>query len=256
MYLKASLPHRQLYINAAAIGPYTWPTAKFLFVNAGDSGLLCFYFRLTMSELICNFECSEHPLHIPTWALNYILSQPLRDVLHNAATRTETDVIPPDAEFCALRHLDIRRILRRRWIDEDHDAYHLILLSLYLDRHGSVIPFIMIEGTYTATLTEPVGARTCFLEAQWPQRVREMIICSICTMFVIDYESGKRLHLRRHRSNVRLSSTFMAHIRLELLVMCLQVGHITALGCSYTIKADLRKPHRIAMKIAYGTRII
>lgn len=209
-----------------------------------------------MSELICNFECSEQPLHIPAWALNYILTQPLRDILHNAAIRTETDIIPPDAEFCVLRHLDIRRILRRRWIDEDHDAYHLILLSLYLDRHGSVIPFIMIEGSYTATLTEPVGARACFLEAQWPYRLSAGIICSICTMFVIDYESGKRLHLRPHRSNVRLFSTFMAHIRLKLHVMCRQVGHMSALGCSYTVKADLRKPHRNAIRIACGTRII
>lgn len=209
-----------------------------------------------MSELICNFECSEYPLHIPAWALNYILTQPLRDILRNAAIRTETDVIPPDAKFCALRHLDIRRIIRRRWIDEDHDAHHLILLSLYLDRDGSVIPFIMIEGSYTARLTEPAGARACFLEAQWPSRLSERIICSVCTMFVIDYESGKRLHLRPYGSNVRLSSTSTAHLGVQLHVMCLQVGHISVLGRSYTITTDLKKKHRIAIENACGTRII
>ena len=162
-----------------------------------------------MSELICNFDFSEHPIIIPTWALVYLLTQPLRDLFNSAASRrAERDIIPLNAEICALRHLDIGRIIGRRWIQDHDDAHHLVVLSLYRDRDGSIFPFFMIEAFYTATLTEPVGERACFIEAQWPERLSGTTICSICTMFVIDKESGKRLHLRSHLSNVRLSRAF------------------------------------------------
>ena len=37
-----------------------------------------------MSELICNLDFSEHSLTIPTWALNYLLTQPLRDLFNSS----------------------------------------------------------------------------------------------------------------------------------------------------------------------------
>ena len=157
-----------------------------------------------MSELICNFGYSEHTSHIPNWALDYLLTKPLRDILHSAAFRTEHDSIPYNAEFCALRKLNIGRILRRRWIEDesqDGDSHHRMKLGLYLGEHRSVIPFILII------------AVDCLVESQWPPRLDTSdweTIRSICTMFVIDYETGKRLHLRSHLSDVRLPSVFTA----------------------------------------------
>ena len=68
----------------------------------------------------------------------------------------------------------------------------------------------MIEAGYVSTETEPVRGRPCFIDAQWSPRLSETIIRSICTMFIIDSESGQRLHLRSHLSNVRLHIIFIA----------------------------------------------
>ena len=132
-----------------------------------------------MSELICNLDFSEHPIAIPTWAFDYLLTHPLRNLFNRAASRAEHDIIPLDAEIYALRHLDIGRIMRRRWIRDNDDVYHLIILSLYRDRNSSVVPFIMIGAGYIATLTERARERACFIEAQWPQRLSGTIIRSI-----------------------------------------------------------------------------
>ena len=156
-----------------------------------------------MSELICNIRLSKDPTEIPAWALEYLLTLPLRDILHSAAVRTEHEFIPLDAEVCILRHLDIQRILHRRWIKLDSDGGHWNILSLYRDRNGSIVPFIMIQASYTAILTEPLRDQGCIVEAHWPNRLSGTIIRSICTMFAIDDESGQRLHLRSHISNVR-----------------------------------------------------
>ena len=156
-----------------------------------------------MGELICNISLSKGPTKIPAWTLEYLLTQPLRDILHSAGIRTEHEIIPLDAEVCILRHLDIQRILRRRWIELDSDGGQWNILSLYRDRNGSIVPFIMIQAKYTALLTEPLPDQVCIVEAQWPQRLSGTIIRSICTMFAIDNESGQRLHLRSHLSNVR-----------------------------------------------------
>lgn len=166
-----------------------------------------------MSELICNFHFSEHPLHIPNWALGYLLTKPLQEILGSAAARTKNNIIPCDAEFCALRGVDIGRILRRRWIEDssdDCDSYHLMVLSLYLDEHQSVVPVIMIEAFYTSTQSKT--EKGCFMEAQWPQRMDESrtIILSTCTMFAIDRETGQRLHLRSSLPIVPLSRTVTA----------------------------------------------
>ena len=156
-----------------------------------------------MSELICNINFSKDPTKIPAWALEYLLTRPLRDILHSAAVRTEQEIIPLDAELCILRNLDIQRILRRRWIDSDGDGDHWNIISLYQDRNGSIVPFIMIQASYTAMLTEPLRDQTCIVEAQWPQRLSGTIIRSICTILAVDNESGQRLHLRSHILNVR-----------------------------------------------------
>ena len=158
-----------------------------------------------MSELICNIQLSKDPTKIPAWALEYLLTRPLKDILHSAAVRTESEIIPIDVEICILRHLDIRRILRRRWIEIDGDGSHWNALGLYQDRSGSIVPFIMIQTTYTAIRTEPSHGQTCIIEAQWPERLSGTIIRSVCTMFAIDRESEQRLHLSSHISNVRLS---------------------------------------------------
>ena len=156
-----------------------------------------------MSELISNIKLSKDSVKIPAWALEYLLTRPLRDILHSAAVRTEHDIIPLDAEVCFLRHLDVQRILHRRWIDPGSDGRHWNVLGLYQDRNGSIVPFIMIEAKYTARLAEPLREHICIVEAQWPQRLSGEIIRSICTIFAIDNESGQRLHLRSHHSNVR-----------------------------------------------------
>ncbi len=157
-----------------------------------------------MSELICNFQFSKDPVRVPHWALDYLLTRPLQDILHEAAIRTEDKVVPLDTEICALLQLNIRRILRRRWIELDDDAGHNIILTLYSNRDGSVVPFIMIDAIYTAMLPVPARDRRCMLEAQWPPRMSGENILSTCTMCAIDSESGLRLHLRLHISNVRL----------------------------------------------------
>ena len=158
-----------------------------------------------MSELICNFRFCKDAINIPAWALEYLLTQPLRDILHTAAFRKEHEIVALDAEVFNLRRLDIKRILRRRWIevDSDGDYGHWNALSLYRDRTGSVVPLVMIEARYTMMLTEPLRDQGCTVETQWPQRLSGTNVRSICTMFVIDDESGQRLHLRPHRSNVR-----------------------------------------------------
>ena len=153
-----------------------------------------------MSELICNIKLSKDPTTISAWALEYLLLQPLQDILHSAAVRTEHDTIPLDAEVCILRQLDIIRIVRRRWIAFDVDGSQWNALSLYRDRNGSIVPFITIQASHTA---EPLHDQVCIVEAQWPQRLSETIVLSICTLFAIDSENGQRLHLRSHLSNVR-----------------------------------------------------
>ena len=159
-----------------------------------------------MSELICNFQPSKDPVKVAPWALDYLLTRPLQEILHQAAIRTEEDVVPLDTEICALRQLDIRRILRRRWIEVGNDADHDIILSLYRNRDYSVVPFIMINAFYTAMLPLPARDRDCILEAQWPHQVSGQDIVSTCKKCAFDSESGNRLHLRPHGSNVRLFS--------------------------------------------------
>ena len=169
-----------------------------------------------MSELICNLQSGKDPMHIPAWALDYLLTQPLRDILHSAAFRNEHDVVPIDAETCALPRLDIKRILLRRWIELDHKIIrgHRIILSLYLSKSGSVVPFIMVDAEY---FPKNSCTKLCIIEGQWPHQVSEETnaIHDICTKCVFDRESGKRLHLRPHSSNVRLSHHCPAFVGLE-----------------------------------------
>ena len=162
-----------------------------------------------MSELICNIKLSKDPTKIPAWALEHLLTRPLQDILRRAALRTEHEIIPLDAEVCILRDLDIGRILRRRWMELDGDGSHWNVLSLYQDRNGSIVPFMMIKASYTAILTEPLRDQTCVVEAQWPERLSGTNLRSICTMFAIDNESGQRLHLRSHVSNVSSSKVII-----------------------------------------------
>lgn len=155
-----------------------------------------------MAELICNIEDSEHSSQVPSWALNYLLNRPIQEIFHNAASREEVDTIPLDAETCILQCLNIRRVIQRRWIEDDGDANHMMILSLYLCKDGSVIPFIMIQTVYSMTENGIEHQRNCFVEAQWPPRLSGTTIRSTCTWFAIDQECGQRLHLRSHVSNV------------------------------------------------------
>ena len=113
------------------------------------------------------------------------------------------------------------------------------MLSLYPDEDGSVVPFIMIEAGYVPTETEPVRGRACYVEAQWPPRLSGTIIRSNCTMFVIDDESGKCLHLGSHLSNVRLSSTITASSGgIEASKTCLgSTQRVTCLSCAFRMGA-------------------
>lgn len=182
-----------------------------------------------MSELICNLQSGKDPVQIPAWTLDYLLTQPLRDILHSAAFRKEHDIVPVDAETCALPRLDIKRILLRRWIISEYPT-HPIILSFYLSKSGSVIPFIMVDAEYSAMLPAPPCTKHCIIEGQWPHQVSEETdaIRAICTKCVFDKESGKRVHLRPHLSNVRHShlSPTMVGLRqkLEDLLCALRRG--------------------------------
>ncbi|KAL8894530.1 MAG: hypothetical protein Q9192_004242 [Flavoplaca navasiana] len=148
---------------------------------------------LTFPELICNLDSSE-ALAIPRWAIRYLLTQPLKEILLAAASRTEQDTIPLDASYYVLSTLDLGRLLRRRWIDTGDDGAHMMVLALYRTTNGEITPLILIDVEYSQ-VPMPSQLRFCLAEAQWPPRVSGENVRSTCTLFALDKHSGRRLHL-------------------------------------------------------------
>ncbi|KAL8930184.1 MAG: hypothetical protein Q9208_000801, partial [Pyrenodesmia sp. 3 TL-2023] len=152
---------------------------------------------LTFPELICNLTSSAITSTIPWWAIHYFLTQPLKEILSAAASRTEQDTIPPDANVYILRTLNLGRLLRRRWIDTGDDGAHMMVLALYRTTGGEINPLILIDIEYTVFPRATARLYSfCLAEAQWPPRLSGASVRSICTLFAVDRDSETRLHLR------------------------------------------------------------
>lgn len=156
---------------------------------------------LTMSELICNTVVGK-PLHIPHWALAYLLERPLSEIFRSAASRQATDVIPLDAEIYALFRVDFTRIIFRRWVDDNNDSDHMFQLGLYRDKDHSIKRFVMAEMVCDVLNLESdeVENSNCFIEAVWSPRCRDYDghtgISGTCTVLALNEKDGRRLHLR------------------------------------------------------------
>ncbi|KAL8976641.1 MAG: hypothetical protein Q9205_007392 [Flavoplaca limonia] len=150
---------------------------------------------LTFPELICNLDSSE-TLEIPRWVIHYLLTQPLKEILLAAASRTEQDTIPLNVSYYVLKSLDLGRLLRRRWIDTGDDGAHMMVLALYRTTDGEITPFILIDVEYSLVRV-PISPllRFCLAEAQWPPRVSGENVRSPCTLFALKRDSGTCLHL-------------------------------------------------------------
>ena len=169
-----------------------------------------------MSELICNTELDSQTLRVPAWALTYLLTHPLREVLYRAATRTQQDIIARDAKFCLLNGLNIGRIIRRRWIDENDDAHIDYRLALCMQEDGSITPLVLISVVYDIASAGMKLERGCYMEAKWPPQLSGAEIHSACTLFAVDDKSEERLHLRSSNSKVRFDKTIVRrHFRVE-----------------------------------------
>ncbi|KAL9636906.1 MAG: hypothetical protein Q9204_002076 [Flavoplaca sp. TL-2023a] len=155
---------------------------------------------LTFPELICNLDGSETSA-IPWWAIHYLLTQPLKEILLAAASRTEQDTVPLDASYYVLRTLDLGRLLRRRWIDTGDDGAHMMVLALYRTTDGEITPLILIDVDYSVVRGCAISPllKSCLAEAQWPPRVSAENVRSPCTLFALDKNYGRRLHLTSPR---------------------------------------------------------
>ncbi|KAL8860633.1 MAG: hypothetical protein Q9178_002986 [Gyalolechia marmorata] len=157
---------------------------------------------LTFPEFICNLTPSAIASTIPWWAIHYLLTKPLKEIVSAAAWRTEQDTIPLDANVYVLKTLDFGRILRRRWIETGDDGAHMMVLALHQGTNGVITPFILIDVGYTSYHYSIVSqTRFCFAEAQWPPRLSGAYVRSTCTLFAVDKNSGARLHLKS-RGNI------------------------------------------------------
>ncbi|KAL8920305.1 MAG: hypothetical protein Q9172_004564 [Xanthocarpia lactea] len=156
---------------------------------------------LTFPEFICNLTPSKIASTIPWWAIHYLLTKPLKEIVLAAAWRTEQDTIPLDANVYVFKILDFGRILRRRWIETGDDGAHMMVLALYQGTNGVITPFILIDVGYTSYHYSLVSqTRFCFAEAQWPPRLSGAYVRSTCTLFAVDNDSGARLHLKSRRN--------------------------------------------------------
>ena len=153
------------------------------------------YLSLTFPKFICNLESISFALPIPWWAIHYLLTKPLKEILSAAASRTEHDTIPPGADVYVLRGFDLGRLLRRRRIDTSEDGAHMMVLALYQTTDGKITPFILIEVEYSH---DDSGSFPdfCLAEAQWPPRLSGDNVHSTCTLFAVQQDDGWRLHLR------------------------------------------------------------
>ncbi|KAL9028118.1 MAG: hypothetical protein Q9180_007221, partial [Flavoplaca navasiana] len=151
---------------------------------------------ITFPELICNLDSSYKA--IPWWVLQYLLTQPLKEILLAAASRTEQDTIPPDASYYVLTTLDFGRLLRRRWIDTGDDGAHMMVLALCRTTDGKITPLILVDVEFSFLPRPALSSYvllSCLAEAQWPPRVSGENVLSPCTLFALDKDSGRRLHL-------------------------------------------------------------
>ncbi|KAL9032312.1 MAG: hypothetical protein Q9180_006577 [Flavoplaca navasiana] len=74
----------------------------------------------------------------------------------------------------------------------------MMVLALYRTTDGEITPLILIDVEYSEISfisRSPFYLRFCLAEAQWPPRVSSENIHSLCTLFALDKNDGKRLHL-------------------------------------------------------------
>ncbi|KAL9632964.1 MAG: hypothetical protein Q9204_003590, partial [Flavoplaca sp. TL-2023a] len=156
---------------------------------------------LTFPELICNLDGSE-TMAIPWWAIHYLLTQPLKEILFAARWRTGKDTVPLNASYYVLKTLDLGRLLRRRWIDTGGDGAHMMVLALYRTTDGKITPLILIDGEYSVVPGHAMthDLHSCLVEAQSLSRVYGENVASLCTLFTLDKDSGIRLHLASTRN--------------------------------------------------------
>lgn len=188
-----------------------------------------------MSELICNTELDSQTLRVLVWALTYLLTHSLREIFYRAATRTQQDIIARDAKFCLLHGLNIERIIRRRWIDENDDAHIDYRLALCMQEDGSITPLVLISVVYDTASAGMKLEKNCYMEAKWPPQLFEAEIHSTCTLFAVDDQSEERLHLRSSNSKVRFDKTIVRrHFRVERGLQKLSSKNTSKRSSSYT----------------------
>ena len=165
--------------------------------------------KITLSELICNTFAGK-AWQMPGWALKYLTTTPLQDILHIAAWRKDTDLIPIDAEICPLFQLDFHRLILRRWVNPDDDAVEFFRMALYKPKNNNedelIVPFVMTQMPYAERnneLEDDVHDE-CWVETVWPlgsrgnDQDRAGINVAWCTLVTMT-ENGRRLHLEYDR---------------------------------------------------------
>ena len=188
-----------------------------------------------MSELICNIEFDLQTLRVLVWALTYLLTHSLREVLYRATTRTQQNIIARDVKFCFLNDLNIERIIRRRWINENDDAHIDYRLTLCMQENDFIISLILISMMYDIASAEMKIEKDCYMKAKWSSQVFEAKIHSICTLFVVNDKSEKRLHLRSFNSKIRFDKTIVKkHFRVERNLQKLFNKTTSKISFSYT----------------------
>lgn len=160
----------------------------------------------TLSELICDTIAGK-TWQMPTWAFGYLMNTPLQQVLHIARSRRDIDVIPGNAEICALVYLDLMDLLRKRnGFVESYMISNKVRLALYREKRevGAdlvVFPFLMTGvpyREYDSTLADAI----CWIEAVDRLGTRdsdiardpEVINAAWCDTVSVT-EDGKPLHL-------------------------------------------------------------
>ncbi|KAK3172722.1 hypothetical protein OEA41_006046 [Lepraria neglecta] len=145
--------------------------------------------QVTLPELICNTFAGPS-LQIPPFALVYLGTNPLQEILYNAASRSKNaDAIPVDAEIVAFLNTDFRRLIERRWVEGHHDSFEQFRLALCRVKNQAYpIPLVLVDVPYR---NKDGDEDMCWMEATWPSRDHH----ATCTSLAFARDGG-RLHLR------------------------------------------------------------
>jgi len=185
--------------------------------------------EVTIRELICASK-SGLTVKIDDWALSYLLNHSLHAILKEASRRdahqnVNGEPVPLEAKVSVLKHIDFKRIIRLRGQREatspqGTDDRHQWSLGLYTLDGKKIYPFILIEMPYKMPSiweNRKYVEAYCWVEAAWdiredrssrmiahqasPDRGAFWSMDDLCSLYVADSASSKRLHLRSiHRS--------------------------------------------------------